>query len=898
MADESDTERLRIILELEAERAEKQAKSLERQIGALERRFDPLAKATQRYERDQRTLNKALEKGAIDADRHRVAMDKVEKEYQDAQAAAARATQAIDANSAANGRAVQAANANAAAQSRMAGFMNRNRSMFQQAGYQVGDFAVQVQGGTSAITAFTQQGSQMLGVFGVFGAIAGAALAVGAPLAASFFKNAEGAKDAKKGVDALTDALDSYREYARIADTSTKELREEFGEFADEVRNAAGYLAKVSVSRAMTALATAIDPMRAGIRAAKDDLDELDRATEDFERQRGLGVASSQQLQVFREVMEAARDAAYDSAKAIGLMPDEVRAISRALDDLEKAESMEEIATKAAEALAVIEKFYPEGAKLPPALAEAAVHLETIIKASGSAVEAAAELADEYERGEGALKRMSDEARKMSAYQGYQQSRTSGAWLSRSDGMQSATELIKQREGFLDAGKWDVNHFRAGYGSDTKTDPVSGAITTITEGMRVTIAEAEADLRRRIGTYFDAIIREIGQDRFDALSGAQKGSLASLMHNYGAGEFRSGGDLGGVVAAIQSGRMNVAADEIARLGSHNGGINRERRLEEASAFGGASDPVIAAGKAQDEAAKERDREREAAAKRRADELEREREAREKYNVSLTESVERQELEMSLISSSAAVRAEELAKFDLLNDAKQRGIDLDEEMAGTGQTYREVIEAKAAAIGELVQQLERQEMAQKQTAEQAKFYASIQQQLKDGLVDAIVEGENFADVLSNVAKMLAKAALQAALFGDGPMGGGGSGLLGGLLSGLFGGGIGGKRAGGGPVAGGIPYLVNENTPHSEVFVPSQSGAILNVPQAQAALRGSAAGAGGSSVVRVELSPDLVGAILAEARGQSVQITRQGMSEYSTAVAPGRQAQISRDPRVRY
>ncbi len=48
----------------------------------------------------------------------------------------------------------------------------------QQAGYQVQDFAVQVQGGQSALVALGQQGSQLLGVFGVGGAIAGAVLTV------------------------------------------------------------------------------------------------------------------------------------------------------------------------------------------------------------------------------------------------------------------------------------------------------------------------------------------------------------------------------------------------------------------------------------------------------------------------------------------------------------------------------------------------------------------------------------------------------------------------------------------------------------------------------------------------------------------------------------------------
>ena len=49
----------------------------------------------------------------------------------------------------------------------------------QSAGYQLQDFAVQVQGGTSAMTALSQQASQFLGVFGTGGAIAGAVLTVG-----------------------------------------------------------------------------------------------------------------------------------------------------------------------------------------------------------------------------------------------------------------------------------------------------------------------------------------------------------------------------------------------------------------------------------------------------------------------------------------------------------------------------------------------------------------------------------------------------------------------------------------------------------------------------------------------------------------------------------------------
>jgi lambda family phage tail tape measure protein len=53
----------------------------------------------------------------------------------------------------------------------------------QQVGYQVQDFAVQVQGGTSAFVALGQQGSQLLGIFGPAGALLGAFLAIGTAIA-------------------------------------------------------------------------------------------------------------------------------------------------------------------------------------------------------------------------------------------------------------------------------------------------------------------------------------------------------------------------------------------------------------------------------------------------------------------------------------------------------------------------------------------------------------------------------------------------------------------------------------------------------------------------------------------------------------------------------------------
>ncbi|AWV21710.1 Hypothetical protein RADP37_05297 [Roseomonas mucosa] len=85
------------------------------------------------------------------------------------------------------------------------------RSAIGQAGFQVQDFAVQVQGGTSALTALSQQGAQLLGVFGPTGAIAGAVLTVGL-LATQIISAATSGKDLDgvlKDVEASTKALNA-----------------------------------------------------------------------------------------------------------------------------------------------------------------------------------------------------------------------------------------------------------------------------------------------------------------------------------------------------------------------------------------------------------------------------------------------------------------------------------------------------------------------------------------------------------------------------------------------------------------------------------------------------------------------------------------------------------------
>jgi tetrahydromethanopterin S-methyltransferase subunit G len=86
--------------------------------------------------------------------------------------------------------------------------MSRFGVITQQAGYQAQDFAVQVAGGQSAMVAMAQQGSQMLGVFGPAGAIAGAILAVGVLVA----RISGVGESSKKSAEEVRDLRDAYRE--------------------------------------------------------------------------------------------------------------------------------------------------------------------------------------------------------------------------------------------------------------------------------------------------------------------------------------------------------------------------------------------------------------------------------------------------------------------------------------------------------------------------------------------------------------------------------------------------------------------------------------------------------------------------------------------------------------
>ncbi|MBF9782948.1 phage tail protein [Klebsiella aerogenes] len=135
------------------------------------------------------------------------------------------------------------------------------RSGFQQAGYQLQDFIVQVQGGQSALVAFSQQGAQLAGVLGPGGAIVGAVIALGSVLAGILMPSLSNSADRMKELQTAAESLNKIvvinsqgvaalsNDYARLAATNAAlatQLRDAaIAKYAAEVENARDVISNI-----------------------------------------------------------------------------------------------------------------------------------------------------------------------------------------------------------------------------------------------------------------------------------------------------------------------------------------------------------------------------------------------------------------------------------------------------------------------------------------------------------------------------------------------------------------------------------------------------------------------------------------------------------------------------
>lgn len=141
-----------------------------------------------------------------------------------------------------------------------------------------------------------------------------------------------------------------------------------------------------------------------------------------------------------------------------------------------------------------------------------------------------------------------------------------------------AAGILRKEEGFRATPYWDVNAYRTGYGSDTVTT-ADGKKVKVTQGMKVSRADADRDLARRLGEFEHTAAGQTGTENWNRLPPATRGALLSVTYNYGSLPKR-------VVAAVRSGDQGAIASAVAGLSA-----NKARRQREAAIIRGGAAPT-------------------------------------------------------------------------------------------------------------------------------------------------------------------------------------------------------------------------------------------------------------------------------------------------------------------
>ncbi len=207
----------------------------------------------------------------------------------------------------------------------------------RQGGYQIQDFIVQVQGGQSALVALSQQGSQLLGVFGAGGAVAGALLTIGTVIVGSLIAGMDNAAVSTK---ALTAAQQRLADIFQVSANGVVVLSDKFAKLAEVSENAAraqltmalidaNNIIKASV-QGVNELGDALGTWKAPLSAAISQMDALKARGMDVNQAlKELGgtyegniVGLNQLNQVVGEVSKAFGISADDAVKLVQALAD------------------------------------------------------------------------------------------------------------------------------------------------------------------------------------------------------------------------------------------------------------------------------------------------------------------------------------------------------------------------------------------------------------------------------------------------------------------------------------------------------------------------------------------------------------------------------------------------
>ena len=256
--------------------------------------------------------------------------------------------------------------------------MNGNNMAIQQLGYQFGDFAVQVQGGTSAFVAFSQQGAQLAGILpmiaGPLGLSMGAAVGlsaalgilipVGSAVGRMFFEMTTGSEASKDALDRFSQALDAIEPSATIATSSLEDLREEYGRSAEAVKHFSRLVLQAQVDSSLSAMGETIDPFSKKISKAARTIEyAMDQIA--TRKPNGSGFVEAFQKEI-KEVSES-----------LGILPDDIKKLGDAFNAINSSVELPDIESSTRAALDLIENLSFEG-KRPTAITDAILALSKV----------------------------------------------------------------------------------------------------------------------------------------------------------------------------------------------------------------------------------------------------------------------------------------------------------------------------------------------------------------------------------------------------------------------------------------------------------------------------------------------------------------------------------------
>lgn len=786
-------------------------KAQAREFDRLKKQFDPLYAASKRYEGQLARLNQAQKMGALSTKQYEAALETLNAEF-----------------------------SGAAPEMQRAGGASRSFGhQIQNTSYQVQDFAVQVAGGTSASKAFAQQLPQLLGGFGVWGAVAGAAVAIGVPLAAMFLRNKEEVLDLDEQLERLEASTDAMSRAAEAAATPIDELRVKYGELADEVQRASGAMLDITTAQARQDAFSTARSLGTNLGEGLPSINAF--IGPDGQVMRGYEAARAKLVEQAVEAL----------GKKFGVARGEALAFIDAMRDFGRVDDVNTLAEQSSELLTVLGAVGDVTDDQRRAVTAAAQQIEVVQAAAAKQAESrnAAErarvddLLDTYDKTTRTLKKHASDLETAEA----ERAKAAAAGLD---------DEVKQWDRVIAKIREMIYETRAA-GAETDTlfeRLVRGAnrfSSRVDEFMGAALGRGVSQNAMTIGREYAGKHERFNRDELKNLIGVDPATVAWCAAFMNAVLDRAGSKGTGSLAARSYLDWGTATDSPVRgdvvvlkrgnssTAGHVGfyeGINPDGTIR---VFGGnqgdrvgtsnfRADDVLGYRRApapdryvDPEAAIEAERiavaaERaQAAEKKTAEALKEETKERERkaelvrqYSESLSRDLvteqQRAELERQRAEAVAAINASNLSESDkaaaiaeangemqkqltimaLMEEANRRGVDLNAQMVNSTMTYAQAIEALGEAKKQSVITDQQVAASAANAAEAQKFWADQQRALEDGLIDAIVAGENFADVLANVAQALAKAALQAALFGSGPFGNG-SGLLSGLFS--FGGG---------------------------------------------------------------------------------------------------------------